>query len=195
MIMLFFTALLLALVELDGTEAGQFMLSRPLVIGPTLGFALGDPGLGAGIGALVETLSLEALPVGAALPPSATISAATALLFALGPDPVPAALALPAGLVLGLVYRRLELKARESRNSLGRQAENAAMIRWALLKGLCGQFLVTAAFLAAALLLFRPLLNLAWVSFPEIARRGLETALRLAPWLGAAAVVKALWVR
>jgi len=36
-----------ALVELDNLRAGQFMIARPIVLGPLLGWFLGDAGRGA----------------------------------------------------------------------------------------------------------------------------------------------------
>jgi hypothetical protein len=56
---------------LDGTAAGQFMISRPLVTGVLAGMLLGDPLTGLLTGAILELLHLGALPVGGCPPPGA----------------------------------------------------------------------------------------------------------------------------
>jgi PTS system mannose-specific IIC component len=50
-------------------SAPQAMISRPLVVGPVIGLALGDPYTGLVSGALVELLWVDRLPVGAYVPP------------------------------------------------------------------------------------------------------------------------------
>jgi mannose/fructose/N-acetylgalactosamine-specific phosphotransferase system component IIC len=82
---------------LDGTAAGQFMISRPLVVGVLAGMLLGDPLTGILTGAILELLHLGALPVGGARLPEP------------GPATVPAvAVAVvvggAGGLALGLVW-------------------------------------------------------------------------------------------
>jgi PTS system mannose-specific IIC component len=57
---------------LDRTAAFQFMISRPIVAAPMVGWLLGDPLAGLQIGAMVELLWLGRLPIGAAIPPDDT---------------------------------------------------------------------------------------------------------------------------
>jgi mannose/fructose/N-acetylgalactosamine-specific phosphotransferase system component IIC len=59
---------LLGLLSLDVSAAGQFMISRPIVVGPLVGFLLGYPTLGLEMGALIEIIWIGDLPVGAHLP-------------------------------------------------------------------------------------------------------------------------------
>jgi mannose/fructose/N-acetylgalactosamine-specific phosphotransferase system component IIC len=77
----FFLLLLGGWVAVDGTAAGQFMISRPLVAGTITGFVLGDPWTGALVGGVLELLHLGALPVGGARIPEA------------GPPAIPAVVA------------------------------------------------------------------------------------------------------
>jgi mannose PTS system EIIC component len=74
---------------LDRTAAGQFMISRPIVAAPLLGWLLGAPLTGLQVGAMVELLWLGRLPVGAAIPPDDTQVAigATVLAITLGSLP------------------------------------------------------------------------------------------------------------
>jgi PTS system mannose-specific IIC component len=59
----------------------QLMISRPVVVGPVVGLALGDPHTGLLSGALVELLWMDRLAVGAYVPPN---DAAVAILVAAG---------------------------------------------------------------------------------------------------------------
>jgi mannose/fructose/N-acetylgalactosamine-specific phosphotransferase system component IIC len=61
-------SLLGALLAMDQTAWGQFLLSRPLPAGLLLGLALGEPAVGAGLGLLFELLWVRSLPVGSHVP-------------------------------------------------------------------------------------------------------------------------------
>lgn len=56
----------------------QAMVSRPVVVAPVVGFALGDVSTGLIIGALVELLWMDQLPVGVYIPPNDSVVAAVA---------------------------------------------------------------------------------------------------------------------
>jgi mannose/fructose/N-acetylgalactosamine-specific phosphotransferase system component IIC len=74
-----FTLVLLVLAGswacLDRTQAGQFMIARPIVIGPLYGLWAEAPGLGLAIGLAFEFLYAGRLPVGSHVPPSDTLAA------------------------------------------------------------------------------------------------------------------------
>jgi mannose/fructose/N-acetylgalactosamine-specific phosphotransferase system component IIC len=61
-------SLLLALLSLDVTAIGQFMVSRPIVVGPLVGLVAGHPELGLTLGALIELLWIADVAVGSHLP-------------------------------------------------------------------------------------------------------------------------------
>ncbi len=71
------------LVGLDRVAFAQFMISRPIVVGPLTGFLLGNSLVGLEIGMLLELLWLGRLPVGAAIPPDDTQIALGATVMAL----------------------------------------------------------------------------------------------------------------
>jgi mannose/fructose/N-acetylgalactosamine-specific phosphotransferase system component IIC len=54
------------LVALDNTEAFQTMFSQPLVIGPVVGFMLGDVSCGLKIGILLQLMYIWVMPIGTA---------------------------------------------------------------------------------------------------------------------------------
>jgi len=58
--------LLGGLLTVEGTAAGQFMVSRPLVTGTLAGWLLGAPAEGFAVGVLLEVYLLVAFPVGGA---------------------------------------------------------------------------------------------------------------------------------
>lgn len=93
-----------AVLGLDGTSVGQFMVSRPIVAGLLAGYVVGDPLSGALIGSMLELYLLVSFPTGGARFPEG----ATATVVAVG---VAAALegshALPLAVGFGLVWGHL----------------------------------------------------------------------------------------
>ena len=63
-----------ALICLDRVVV-QFMISRPIVAGPMIGLALGDPYTGLTAGAFLELLWVDRIPVGPYVPPNDTFVA------------------------------------------------------------------------------------------------------------------------
>ena len=89
------------LLGLDGTSAGQFMVSRPLVAGAVAGWVVGDPLTGIAVGAVLELYLLVAFPTGGSAFPEGATATVVAVGTATAFD-VPGAL--PVGLALGLVW-------------------------------------------------------------------------------------------
>ncbi|HVZ80812.1 MAG TPA: PTS sugar transporter subunit IIC [bacterium] len=75
-------ALVLAFLSLDQTAFGQFMVSRPIVTGPVVGWLLGRPDIGLELGALIELIWINDLPVGAHLPLDLTMLSGTTVALA-----------------------------------------------------------------------------------------------------------------
>jgi mannose/fructose/N-acetylgalactosamine-specific phosphotransferase system component IIC len=75
-------ALWLSFLSLDGTALGQFMVSRPIVVGPVTGWLLGHPDIGTELGALIELIWIGDLPVGTHLPLDLTILTGTSVALA-----------------------------------------------------------------------------------------------------------------
>jgi len=95
-------SLLGGLLALDGTSVGQFMVSRPLAAGGLAGWALGDPGTGILVGAILELYLLVSFPSGGARFPEgapATVVAVASTLVADG--------ALALGVAIGLAWGQL----------------------------------------------------------------------------------------
>ncbi|HNY64522.1 MAG TPA: PTS sugar transporter subunit IIC [Deltaproteobacteria bacterium] len=112
-----------ALLWLDRVYAFQFMISRPIVIGPVLGLVMGDLSTGLITGAALELLWLNAPPVGAYLPKdesfcAAAVTPAAVIASASLSDASAAGLALLAGLPLSFVGRVLDTHLRKLNQGL-----------------------------------------------------------------------------
>ena len=86
-------SLLMALISLDVSAVGQFMFSRPIVIGPLVGWICGVPQIGLELGALIELIWIADVAVGAHLPMDLSVLAGISVAFACelsqGRSPVP----------------------------------------------------------------------------------------------------------
>ncbi len=76
---LFPIAILMAFLSLDETAVGQFMVSRPIVTGPLVGWLIGRAGIGLEMGALIELIWIGDVPVGAHLPLDLTMLTGTSV--------------------------------------------------------------------------------------------------------------------
>lgn len=188
-----------AVLEADAALVGQWLLSRPLVVGPLVGWAAGEPALGAALGALVEVFCLEELPVGSVVPPNGTVAVGTAVLLSAGPSGVPPGLALPVGLALGAAHGRLEVRLRSWRAALTARALESVVtegtVPWRALwsRSLGAHVAATALFVYAAVALGGPVLDRALTLLPEGASAGLERVWRAAPFLAAGSLLQRLW--
>lgn len=188
-----------ASLEADAVMVGQFLVARPMVVGPLVGAAAGDLAAGLGLGALVELFCLEDLPVGSIVPLNGAVAAGTAVLLVAGPAGLPPAAALPAGLLFGAAHGWLECRVRSWRAALtaraARELSTEGRVDWRGLwrSSLGAHWLSTAAFIYAALALGGPALSWAWRAAPLFARAGFERAWPLATWLSLGVLVTRLW--
>lgn len=150
-------------LALDATAALQVMVSQPLVSGAIAGLVVGDPGLGAAVGATLQLVWVGSLPVGAA--PFPDVAPATVvgvgLAHLLGRAGVAPAWALAAGVIVGLatgaVGRAVVLRLRGFNTRLAdlawRSAERGdpSGVGSAVALGLAARF--AAGFLVAVVLL------------------------------------------
>lgn len=184
-------ALACALLELDGLRVGQWMVSRPIVLGPLLGWWLGDAALGALLGAAAEILTLDSLPMGALVPVNGTVAVAAAVWVGAAQG-VPG-LAFAGGLALGGCFRVAEiwLRARAGglNAALDAEADAAGTAAWALARATLAHGALCWAMLGLGI---RVLEALAGRVKALEAATGFETALGLVPVLGLMAFLSAL---
>lgn len=111
--------LLGGLLAMDGVSAGQFMVSRPLVAGLVAGTIVGDPVLGAAVGAVLEIYLVVSVPSGGGRfpePGPATVVGAAAAAAVGGAEGL--ALGVAGGLVWGQVSSMTQTLQRHANGRL-----------------------------------------------------------------------------
>ncbi|HZE85271.1 MAG TPA: PTS sugar transporter subunit IIC, partial [Puia sp.] len=110
MLVSFFFITLIAVFGHSEDFLGTTLLSRPLVLAPLVGLALGDLNQGVIIGATLELIFMGNIKVGAAIPPDVitggVLSTAFAILSGKGPA-VALALAIPISILAEMVISGL----------------------------------------------------------------------------------------
>ncbi len=191
----------IALLELDAAAVGPFLLSRPIVIGPLIGWALGSPWIGAALGGLFEALTLEDMPLGGRLEFSAPVAAGVAAWLGAGPPALPPEAAFLAGLLAGWAHARVERGLRRGHGALVSRAEAALAADEAprlgekILVVLGLQAAATFAVVLIALAAVGPAAARLWPALPEFLRAAARTSFLAAPWLGCGSLAAALWRR
>lgn len=191
----------LAAVERKG--ALQLMLSRPIVLAPLLGWALGDAEGGLMLGVPLELLFLGGVNLGGNLPDNETLLAGAvtsmvvpAGLAGRGTEPVLAALGLALLAPLAVAGRRLE-RASERRNgelaalALERAAGGDPTAARLNLRGLLLPFVATAS-ICALCVLCSPLLAAVRRHCPHRLELGLEGSWHVLWALAAATAIRAI---
>lgn len=177
-----------ALLELDVQSVGQWMLHRPIVLGPLLGLMTGQWELGAAMGVTLELLYADALPIGSWIPPNAAVATGSSLILSSMQDLPPGACLL-AGLAMGSAYSLwADQPLRQWRS---RWNDSSAPLSRILALCLASEVLCAAASLYAFALL-SPVIGAAWGRLPEILIQGAEALWKLAPLLGAATLLSIL---
>lgn len=193
-------ALLGGLVGLDVVSFPQAMISRPIVAATLGGAVLGSPVEGLMMGAVLELLALETLPVGAAWYPEwASASVVGGALFAAGGVPPAGSLALA---MLGAVVtawaggwtmqwvRRLNGHWAR-RNLAAIDAGNASTVLTLQLRGLAADFLRGAVLAGVAVALLSP----AMTAMLEYWSLSVGASIAVAVGIATAVAASAAWKR
>ncbi|HWE24818.1 MAG TPA: PTS sugar transporter subunit IIC [Myxococcales bacterium] len=197
-------ALIGGLAAIERKGALQLMLSRPIVLSPLLGWALGDAEGGLFLGIPLELIFLGGVNLGGSLPDNETLLAAAVtsavvpagIIARTGVDAALSALALallyPLARAGRLFERAAELKnAALSDRALERAAGGDAGAAWLNLRGLLLPFAVTASVCLVCTLL-SPALAIARSAAPPRLVSGLEGAWHAVWALGAATAIRAI---
>lgn len=188
-------AITAAAASLDRVLLGQWMLSRPAVLGPCLGAVLGDAATGWWAGLLFEAMSLDASPVGGTIVMNGTIGASAALLAALGPAKLPLAAAFPLGIAFGLSYGPVEETLRRRRDVWTRRFAGALRegrpAPWtrAVASSLAEEFAAAALLLTVGVSLAAAAAGPLWNAAGDAPRAAFSDALALAPLAASASLI------
>lgn len=198
MMEILFLAFIAAIFCLDVTAFGQFMISRPIVCGPVIGYLLGDIKTGLWVGMIVDLIWIGVIPMGAAIPQDATAVVVLSLVWGLKAFPadhVTTVLALMLAVPGGILFKIFDVKMRYYNIKVARWVEQGVETgdESRLYKGISagmGLFFIKAFIFFA--ILFYPgamLVEQAYALIPARLIRGLDFAWYILPLAGFAVML------
>lgn len=117
-------SLIMSVFHLDTLVFGQFMVYRPIVVGPFLGFLVGIPQYGVLIGCIFEIVYLSMVPVGIKIPPDVTASTICSIVsYKLSNGCM--VFSLIVGVIAGIIYKQIDLLARSFNSMVINWVDNA----------------------------------------------------------------------
>ncbi|MFO7569217.1 MAG: PTS sugar transporter subunit IIC [Smithellaceae bacterium] len=186
----------------------QLMISRPIVIAPVIGIALGAPYAGLLIGAMLELFWIDRVPIGIYVPPNDSIAAVVAVSIAAqagrtpgGVTPELIALAVLLAIPCALLARIMDIRIIASNDRLSDHAlddaKNGDMraIERKNYMGLAKVFLFYVLFLFVFQWLLVPLVSWGFPILPDALRTVLGMTFYFLPLLGIAVAVHTIKLR
>lgn len=179
---------LLAFLELDTTYFGQFLLSRPIVVGSIAGYLTGDLFLGIQLGIFTELIYLDFIPVGGIVPPSGAVSVSVAVLMA-HYFKMDIYFAFFTGIVCGIFFSIIEKQIRKLRTRLlpiveREIVENKRSAGSFIIESLTFEYLAVFAFLLVATTMLGPAFSLINFYIPEKLHIAFKFSYFVVPWVG-----------
>lgn len=186
----------------------QAMISRPVVIAPLIGLFFNNLYAGLIIGAIVELIWIDRLPLGTYIPPNDSIAAvmATSIAVIAGPrlggtSTQLIALAVLLAIPCGALAKQMDVMIIHSNDSLSDKAledakdNNIAAIEKKNYLGLIRVFLSYAVFLFVAQMAFVPLVAWIYPKFNQTLLTALSFTYYFLPLLGIAVAINMLKLR
>jgi PTS system mannose-specific IIC component len=186
----------------------QAMISRPVIIAPLIGLLLHDPYAGLIIGAFVELIWIDRIPIGTYIPPNDSLAAVVATSIALiagsrlgGASPELIALCILIAIPCGNLAKQMDVQIIKSNDSLSDKAledakeNNIRAIEQKTYRGLIKVFLLYALFLLTVQAIFVP--SVIWV-YPKLNTTAIKTlslTYYFLPLLGIAVAINMLKLR
>jgi PTS system mannose-specific IIC component len=186
----------------------QAMISRPVVIAPLIGLLLHNPYAGLIIGAFIELIWIDRIPIGTYIPPNDSITAVVATATAViagsrlgGASPELIALCVLIAIPCGNLAKQMDVQIIKSNDSLSDQAledakeNNIRAIERKTYLGLIKVFSFYAFFVLAVLAVFVP--SVIWV-YPKLNATAIKTlslTYYFLPLLGIAVAINMLKLR
>ena len=186
----------------------QAMISRPVVIAPLIGLLLHNPYAGLIIGALIELIWIDRLPIGTYVPPNDSIAAVAATSTALiagsqlgGASKELIAFAVLLAIPCGIIARQLDVLIIKSNDILSDRAledakeNNIKAIERKNYLGLIKVFSSYIIFLFAAQIIFIPFVIWIYPKFNATLLKALSFTYYFLPILGIAVAINMLKLR
>jgi mannose/fructose/N-acetylgalactosamine-specific phosphotransferase system component IIC len=183
-----------AVISLDFTACGPFMVSQPLVCGPLFGWLMGQVAVGVIIGGIVQLLWMDLSPIGVGIPYDATATTLLAIYWAtLSPHSALSqiALALILAVPFGFLFRFFDQLARRVNTILMHQVDRFSdeRLSWGLWAGILAGVAWSWVRYTLAYGLFFGLAQMAWNRLAYSPRltpvdQGLTMAILLLPVAG-----------
>ncbi len=186
----------------------QAMISRPVVIAPIIGFLLNNLYAGLIIGALIELIWIDRLPLGTYIPPNDSIAAVTATSIAgitgstLGRvSPELIALSVLLAIPCGIIAKQIDVMIVKSNNAISDKAledakkNNIKAIERINYLGLFKVFIFYGVFLLAIQTLLIPFVIWMYPRFNETMLKALSLTYYFLPLLGIAVAINMLKLR
>ncbi len=171
-------SLITGVLSCDTVTAGQFMLSRPIILGPVIGLCLGNPYVGFIAGICVELIWSRVISVGSSTPPDAPMTSALAVasaIFSISNYEINAfpaiILALVVSVPCGILFQAVSLKIRlRNSDTIDRLKADVAKgkyesVNFFTLSAILRIFLVSAFFFAACYILITQIPRDYWMLF------------------------------
>ena len=190
-------AVIASIFCLDITAYGQFMISRPVVCGPVIGYLLGDVKTGLWIGMIVELVWLGVIPMGAAVPQDSTTICIFTLIWGIGSIPGnkgAMVLAFVMATLAGFLYREIDIWVRYYNINIMHWVEEG--VKKGFEKRICyGTYLGLILFFVKGVVFFflliypgQWLVSVIYPALPEIVKHGFGFSWKILPLLGFAII-------
>ncbi len=187
--LIFFCAIM-ALLEMDTTYFGQFLIGRPAVAGAVAGVLTGDFFTCLQLGLFTELVYLDFIPIGSVVPPSGCVSVACAAMM-LHYFGLPAPFAFFAGIACGIVFSFVDKYLRRARAKILHKAERKiydgkTTAGAVILKSLLMQYGAVFIFVLGALFLAGPVFSAFLQKMPQNVITAFNFSYFIVPWMGLA---------
>ncbi|MBN1827993.1 MAG: PTS sugar transporter subunit IIC [Deltaproteobacteria bacterium] len=186
----------------------QTMISRPVMLGPLIGLFLGDPQTGIVIGANMELLWIDRVPVGAYTPPNDSIAAVVAAGIAIlvgkslgGATPALIALTVLIVAPIALVGQWVDRALAKSNDRLADdfetciEAGDLSCLSRLQMRALAAHFLAVFAFIVIFMAAGLWIIEALYIRLSPAILRGLSRAYCLIPAVGVAVALTTIKVR
>ncbi|MCX5779152.1 MAG: PTS sugar transporter subunit IIC [Elusimicrobia bacterium] len=190
---IFYLILLAAIISIDITAYGQFMVSRPIFCAPLFGWLLGDIQTGLWVGMLIELIWVSVIPMGTAVPVDATSIAILTLIWSLSTFPGQKSAVITAmvfAVPASILFRKLDILSRMYNVRVAHWVEEGVLngeprrLQYSVYLGILLFFFKALAFYGVLVFLGMGVMRVVFPQLPNAVIAGFTTSWRLLPVAG-----------